>query len=126
MQTNEIRALFEKEFGEIAKKFVIKEHNIKEALDSKDPDVTKPGVYVYWNPHLGVVRVGVSFVNSRKRALAHIFANTGGIMEGLANDNQTRILLYNIRKKEDSHWIIALEKYFEKRLKPCIPPGRDG
>jgi len=105
---NDIRKYFTEQFGVLAEKFEIYEFDVAETKTSNEIYVSNPGVYVYWNPKHGVVRVGVSMKNSRKRALTHLDKNTGGIMRALGDDSSTKILLFNIREKNDSHWVIAL------------------
>ncbi|ELR71720.1 hypothetical protein C900_02305 [Fulvivirga imtechensis AK7] len=36
------------------------------------------------------------------------------------------ILLFNVKNKEDRHWLLALEAYFETRFNPLIKAGRIG
>lgn len=127
LTTNDVRSIFNTEFSPVASHFFPPfELNIEQIRRSNDPNVCNPGVYVYCHPIKGVIRVGVSMVNSRKRALQHIDKNTGGIMKELSNDESTRILLFNIINEEKDHWVKALERYFEKEkvLDPLIPPGR--
>ena len=122
----DIIAAFESEFSPLLGKFEIYSLEVKEARNSKAKHVWKPGCYVFWNEELGVLRVGRSFSNSRKRALEHIRDNTGGIMHGIESDNNARLILFNLKRKEDVHWVAAVEVFLESILKPYIPSGRMG
>lgn len=121
-----IKHLFEKEFGSLSEKFVIIELQIDTASDSQLPYIANPGVYVYWHPRKGVIKVGRHLNNSRKRALEHIRDNTGGTMAELLADNTARLLLFNVRDEKDVHWVAALEVYFESTLQPKIRSERLG
>jgi len=123
----EIRDRFAQEFGFIGQKFAILEGDCTWARETKDTFVAHPGVYVWTHPRRGVVRVGISLQNSRKRALQHVGPdNTGGIMQALGNDSHTRLMLFNVKDPRDSHWACAVEKYFEAALSPEIRPQRLG
>jgi len=88
--------------------------------------VWHPGVYVWWHSVNGVIKVGRHFTNSRKRAIEHINANTGGKMRDFASDNNTKIILFNVIDKEKIHWVAALEVFFERVLSPEIKAARLG
>ena len=127
IRTDEIKSLFETEFGLIANKFTVNEFQVYQARVSNNTDITKAGVYVYLHPdypNYGVVRIGVSMRNARKRALEHIDDNTGGIMTSLGTDILTKIIFLNIRDVNSIHWVVALEKFLENTLKPHVPPKR--
>lgn len=126
LSLDEIWSSFTFEFGLLENKFALFKGDIIWARESKEEFVANPGVYVWWNPLHGVVRVGVSNQNSRKRALQHISDNTGEIMKSLGSDSKTILLLFNIKDRKDSHWVFALEKFFEKTLEPEIKPKRYG
>jgi hypothetical protein len=36
------------------------------------------------------------------------------------------ILLFNIKKKDDRHWLLAIEAFFEEKFNPLIKAGRVG
>jgi hypothetical protein len=126
MQREDVINVFKSEFNPILEKFIVIDISVSEASDSIAEHVWKPGVYVFWHPQRGVIRVGRSFDNSRKRALQHLPANTGGVMANLASDFEARLILFNVKKSEDYFWVAALEVYLEKKLKPEIPAGRQG
>jgi len=90
LTTADVRSLFNVEFGPVASQFVIFELDVEEARKSNDTYVYNPGVYVWLHPSKGVIRVGVSMINSRKRSLEHIDANTGGIIQDLSKDSSTK------------------------------------
>ena len=125
----EVWSRFHQEFKLLVSKFELYHGDVRwaeKAEISEQKFVANPGVYVWWHPKHGVLRVGVSMENSRKRALQHIAHDTGGKMKGLGSDPETKLLLFNIKDGKDSHWVIALEKYFEKSLEPEIKPKRYG
>ncbi len=47
-------------------------------------------------------------------------------MTTLKNDEGMRLLLFNVKKSEDKHWVAALEVYFEEQLSPEVKSGRLG
>jgi hypothetical protein len=123
---DEVRSCFSREFGPLENKFAFYNGDTSWARESKEEFVANPGVYVWWHPQRGVLRVGVSMQNSRKRALRHITDDTGEIMKALSTNPETKLLLFNIKDGKDSHWVLALEKYFEKSLEPELEPKRYG
>lgn len=126
MDIAEVINLFEKEFWAHLKKFEKYDLPLTEAENSHEQHIWKPGVYVFWHPLRGVIKVGRSFANSRKRAFEHIRENTGGVMAALKNDEETRLLLFNVKELGDKHWIASLEVYFEEQLSPEIKSGKLG
>ncbi len=126
MNIVEIRKLFESEFESISHKFVVIELEIMDASHSKAEYIFHPGVYVWWHPVSGVIKVGRHLTNSRKRALEHISADTGKIMAALADDPTTKILLFNVLNPENLHWVAALEIFLERTLEPVVRAGRLG
>jgi len=129
MQVNEIHDIFINEFGDLSAYFKCFELSVEEARVSDEQCIWNPGVYVWWHPKKGVIKVGRHLTNSRKRALEHIEANTAGQIRELAEDAQTRILLFNLidtDKELKLHWVAALEIYFEHKLNPSIPSKRTG
>lgn len=126
MNITDIKRIFEEEFSNISGKFEFIELRVTEAGDSKADYVWHPGVYLWWHPERGVVKVGRHLTNSRKRALEHVRANTGGVIKALANDPETKVLLFNVRDPNHHHWVAALEVFFEKQLNPTVRSGRLG
>lgn len=126
MQREDVINVFKSEFNPILEKFIVIDISVSKASDSIADHVWNPGVYVFWHSQRGVIRVGRSFDNSRKRALQHLSANTGGVMVNLASDSEARLILFNVKKPDDYFWVAALEVYLEKKLKPEIPAGRLG
>jgi hypothetical protein len=123
-QIEDITGKFKDEFGILARRFDV--HNIPLAKAKDWPgEVAKPGVYVFWTPQEGVIRVGKSFDNSRKRALTHISNNTGG-MASLGSNSDARLFLFNPNNGKDLHWIAGLEVFFEENLHPTVPAKRIG
>jgi len=126
MDIAEVKDLFGKEFSAHRNKFEIYDFPLAEAENSEEQHIWKPGVYVFWHPIRGVIKVGRHLTNSMKRAFEHIRDNTGEVMTALKGDEGTRLLLFNVKESKDKHWVAALEVYFEERLSPEIKSGRMG
>jgi hypothetical protein len=130
----EVRRKFEEEFSGLLDKFQLYDLACKEAEQSKEEGVTKPGVYVWWNSQYGLIKVGRSLKDSRKRAFEHFPSNTKGAPKGesvyqmrdLSGDLTARLLLFNIKRHENSHWVLAAEDFLERELKPYIRSERRG
>ena len=108
-----------REFAFIEDRF---EFFVLEHSDFRNPDLilaARPGTYVWWDGK-DVVRIGVSLVNARARALDHIRDDTGGICGALAENQSARLVLFTL-EPEDAHWAAALEVYLERVLSPLIP-----
>jgi hypothetical protein len=125
MNLEEMKLIFSSEFRGIADKFQIHDLRLIDAPLDKTPGVACSGVYVFINGEK-VIKVGRHLQNSRKRALEHIVANTGGKMASLKNDESVRLVLFNINDIKDLHWVFALEVYFEQNLQPEIRSARLG
>lgn len=117
---DDINKLFKNEFKTQASLFVLFNLSAEEAITSKEAFIWHPGVYVWWHPDRGTIKVGRHLTNSRKRALEHIQDNTGQIMQALGNDSKTRLLLFNVIDPDNKHWVGALEIFFELHLHPLI------
>ena len=126
MDITQVKCLFEKEFETLRNKFRVIDLSIIEAEKSQELHLCMPGVYVFWHSIRGVIKVGRHFTNTRKRAFEHLRDNTGGVMTALKSDEDTRLLLFNVKELKDKHWIAALEVYFEGHLSPEIKAGRIG
>lgn len=126
MNKKDLLDIFNKEFSAIKDRFSIIDVSVSDAGNSKIENIWNPGVYVFFHPQRGVIRVGRSFDNARKRALQHIPANTGGIMAELLTDPEARLILFSVNNKEDYFWAASLEVYLEKQVSPEIPSGRQG
>ena len=125
----DVKNIFEKEYSSLLSKFNTFELSIKDAYKNGTKEVNSPGVYVFWHPQHGVIKVGKSQSNSKKRSLEHIHDNThnGDInMNILKNDNDAILLLFNIKSDADIHWLLSLEAYMEWNTSPAIPAGRMG
>lgn len=123
-----IKALFEDQFRACRSRFEVYDLPLAEAENSNHPHIWKPGVYMFWHPVRGVIKVGRHFTNSRKRAFEHLRedVNTGGTMAALRGMQETRLLLFNLKEMADIHWAAALEIFFERKLEPEIRAGRLG
>ncbi len=126
MNIEQLKQLFREEYRSIADKFFVYDFSIQEARDSQAEHVWKPGVYVFWHPSEEVIKVGRHFKNSRKRALEHIRDDTGAAMADLANEPDTRLLLFNVLNPNDRHWVASLEVFFEEHLDPMVKSKRLG
>ena len=130
MDIKEVTEIFEQEFSIIKEKFSC--HDLLFS-DGKCPFHEKyiaPGVYVFWKDYK-VWKVGRHLINSRKRALQHITDNTCSKdktyrMEDFAKDMNAHLLLFNVMKETDRHWVAALEIFLESKLDPAIKSGRLG
>lgn len=126
---SEIKGIFSKEFLAIENKFNVIELNINDALHNGNNEVNMPGIYIYWHPTYGVIKVGKSQSNSKKRALEHIRDNTHNAdinMNTLPNEKETILLLFNIINNKDLHWLLSLEAFMEWNISPAISAGRIG
>lgn len=126
---DETKHMFEREFGQIANKFDVIDLPIEIAKENGAKEVNMPGVYLFWHPEFGVVKVGKSQGNSKKRALEHIRDNTKNDqveMAATGSDPNTRLILFNLVDKADMHWLLSLEAYFEWNVHPIIRSGRMG
>ncbi len=150
---NQITDVFFKEFGCIADKFCIIQaptnetvHFLKaneltkgKAWEQKVADTTfvnnticKPGVYVLWKPDSdsgNVIKVGRHLTNSRMRAFQHITMKdhyVGFDTRTLSNDNDARVLLFNVKDEADKHWVAAVEIFLEEKLAPLVSAKRKG
>ena len=84
MNLEEIKIIFRSEFRGIADKFQIHDLRLIDARLDKTLGAASPGVYVFISGEK-VIKVGRHLQNSRKRALEHIGADTGGKMASLAS-----------------------------------------
>ncbi len=123
---DDIIKTFHNEFGLIADKFIIFKLKLDEIKNSKENYVSHPGVYVWYNLKKGPIKVGRHLTNSRRRALEHIRDNTLGIMKEICEKEDTILLLFNVKNREDIHWVAALEIFLEKTIKPLIKSDRLG
>ncbi len=131
---------FESEFGFIRDKFEIMNlladnspmdyeaiEHLK--LPSEENNIVwHPGVYVFIG-NSSIYRVGVSMNNSRWRVMQHLEAWTakdGHCIWDIDKHKDKSILLFNVKRKEDRHWLLALEAFFEIQFKPLIRAGRIG
>jgi hypothetical protein len=139
MKDQLIRA-FKKEFSFIEDKFEIldllgnntpMDYEVMEYLKLPSEEyniVWHPGVYAFLGNN-SVYRIGVSMNNSRARVMQHLDACTSqdgcGIWD-IQKFEDKSILLFNVKNKEDRHWLLALEVFFENTFKPLIKARRIG
>jgi len=95
----EIKEKFSSEFSILKSKFTIIELSISEALNNGTKEVNMPGIYVYWHPAHGVIKVGKSQSNSKKRALEHIRDNT--------NNSEKTWVNYSLKMKLYYYYLIS-------------------
>lgn len=125
----EVISLFEDEYGFVEGKFKIHNLPLMKYYENSDISVNSPGVYVHWRSDLGVIKVGKSQANSKKRALEHIRDNTKNDafeMKQLEYDEAARLILFNIIDNNDIHWLLSLEAFMDWNSSPLIPSGRIG
>ena len=131
---DDIIEVFKTEFKPIINKFEIikvlngKPLTLKNVLDAKYNFIYHPGVYVFFGNNR-VWRVGRHLTNSRKRATEHIVANTHTkdySIKDLESIPDAEIILFNVIKEKDNHWVAAVEIFLERELNPLIPSGRKG
>ncbi|RYD59059.1 MAG: hypothetical protein EOP56_02185 [Sphingobacteriales bacterium] len=133
-------AEFEKEFGFIRNKFEVM--NLLGNNSAMDNDVIEylklpseennivwhPGVYVFIGNN-SIYRVGVSMNNSRLRVMQHLEGWTAKgeyCIWDIDKFDDKAILLFNVKNRQDRHWLLALEAFFEINFQPLIRAGRIG
>lgn len=129
LSLEETISLFEREFGFVKDRFIVHNIPLHEAQKNRELPVNSPGVYIHWRADLGVIKVGKSQSNSKKRALEHIQANTKNSnfeMSALETDQDARLILFNILDSTDIHWLLSLEAFMDWNCDPLIPSGRVG
>jgi hypothetical protein len=127
-----LKDLFKAEFVFVEDKFEIIQFPICNK-PTDIPNIYKPGVYLIIQGER-VWKVGKSFDNSSKRAYKHFSSDTGANigkgMKKYLSDETFQLVLFNLKKKEDLHWVIALETFFELKLRSMdileIRAGRIG
>lgn len=90
--------------------------------------VWHPGVYTFIGNN-ELYRVGVSMLNSRARVMQHLSEATSKGGYGIWDINKyadKSILLFNVKKQKDRHWLLALEAFLETKFHPKIKAGRIG
>lgn len=123
---DEVNDIFEKEFNSIRDKFAVLVVPATDAAKSNEEYIWHPGVYVWWHPERGVVKVGRNFTNSRKRALEHVRDNTGEVLTELGQDPETKLILFNVKDLNDYHWVAAVEVFLEGKIDPIVKSKRTG
>ena len=123
MEIKNIINLFKTEFSALIEKFDYMDLNGVAIRESQDPRTAQAGVYIFYKDG-EVLKVGKSLSNARKRALQHFRDNTGKIMKDLDGDPELHLLLFTVDKRENEHWVIALEDFFEWKLDPKIRSER--
>ena len=104
--------------GESFKCFILEQN---EWRDRTLLEAARSGVYVWFDTERKrVVRVGMSSVNARARALKHLRDNTGEIMTVLAKQSRLKLILFT-RDDNDRGSIAEFEKHLENTLAPLIP-----
>ncbi len=131
---DEIIKVFKTEFKPIIDKFEIikvlngKSFTRKNVLDAQNNFIYYPGVYVFYGNNQ-TWKVGRHLNNSRMRAIQHIDANTHNkdySIKELEKVSDAEIILFNVKKRKDNHWVAAVEIFLERKLKLKIPSKRTG
>jgi len=129
MTLADVKDRFKNEYRSLLDRFNIIELKIDDAMNNSSNEVNRPGIYVFWSPEHGVIKVGKSQSNSKKRSLQHIQDNTnkGDInMNALPENKDVVLMLFNIINDKDMHWLLSLEAFMEWNTNPSIPAGRIG
>jgi len=129
MTLADVKDRFKNEYRSLLDRFNIIELKIDDAMTNSSNEVNRPGIYVFWSPEHGVIKVGKSQSNSKKRSLQHIQDNTnkGDInMNALPENKDVVLMLFNIINDKDMHWLLSLEAFMEWNTNPSIPAGRIG
>lgn len=127
MDIETIKDKFEAEFQGIRDKF---EDPLElDVQGARNSNINKPGVYVIWNGTDSVIKVGRRLTNSRACALQHLAMPTRykGDNAKTINSldlNKVKIILFNVKNRDDKHWVAALEIFFELKLNPKIKAKR--
>jgi len=122
----EIQRLFTQEFISLLEKFSVLVLAADEVGKSNKEYIWHPGVYVWWHPEIGALKVGRHFTNSRKRALEHVNDNTGEKLRDYGGKPDTKLTLFNVENPDDYHWVAAVEVYLEKNTSPLVRSKRQG
>lgn len=129
LSLEEVLSHFEREFSIVRDRFSVHSIPLIAAHQNHEVPVNNPGVYIHWRNDVGVIKVGKSQANSKKRALEHIRHNTKNSqfeMKDLEKDVDARLILFNIGAKKDIHWLLSLEAYMDWNCNPLIPSRRIG
>ena len=123
MEIKYIFDVFKTELSALIKRFDYIDLAGAAIRESQDPRISRAGVYIFYKDG-EVLKVGKSLSNARRRALEDFRDNTGKIMKNLDGDSGLHLLLFTVDKRENEHWVIALEDFFEWKLKPKIRSER--
>ena len=115
MEIKYIFDVFKKEFSALIEKFDYMDLDGVAIRESQDPRISRAGVYILYKDGK-VLKVGKSLSNARKQALEHFRDNTGKIVKDLDGDSELHLLLFTVDKRENEHWVIVLEDFFEWKL----------
>lgn len=126
MTLEEVYRSFETEFAPHRSKFSVVALSLHDEKHKNNAAIFRPGVYVWWHPNEGVLKVGRHLTNAYKRALEHIRDNTGQGMKHFGGDPSTQLLLFTVPRDDDKHWVAALEIFLETRARPKIHADRLG
>ncbi len=133
---NTIVQYVDDEFGSKAELFtpIVVRMNARQGAEFEK--TKSPGVYVFIDENGDSLKVGKNHLNASKRALEHCKDDThskDGTIHMADRDNEKTYLLVFALQKDDSleehyslHWVLALEYFLEKKLKPKIPSLRNG
>lgn len=129
LSLEDVTLLFQREFSSLLDRFNVYELLLDEAQINGTPEVNSPGVYLFWHPDYGVIKVGKSQSNAKKRSLEHLRDNTSNDkleMASLQGDPKAKLLLFNIASQSDLHWVLSLEAFLEWNSDPLINSARMG
>ena len=115
MEIKYIFDIFKTEFSALIERFDYLDLAGVAIRESQDPCIARAGVYIFYKEG-EVLKVGKSLSNARKQALEHFRDKPGKIMKDLDGDSELHLLLFTVDKRENVHWVIVLEDFFEWKL----------
>jgi hypothetical protein len=124
MEIKYIFDVFKTEFSALIERFDYIDLAGVAIRESQDPRIARAGVYIFYKDG-EVLKVGKSLSNARRRALEDFRDNTGKIMKNLDGDSGLHLLLFTVDKRENEHWIIVLEDFFEWKLELKFRSGKN-
>jgi hypothetical protein len=109
----EIKQLFEQEFGPITQKFDIISFSV---ADKAPENVHRAGVYLFYMGNQ-IWKIGKHNLNAFKRSREHFVDDTGAnIQKGMKQHKQNenmKAVLFLLNDESSLHWIYALECFLE-------------
>lgn len=120
------------EFGPLWALFEMRVFTLDHLGGAEFEAAKRPGVYVFWHPSFGFIKVGKSQSNAPRRAMQHCgLDNTTSNdrrvqMANLKDDPRARLFTLTLKDPSRMHWVLALEHFLEIALDPKIRSRRSG